>query len=373
MEKCMKPIILAIATALPQYSLDQSAIAQNIAQAFQLSSELKEKFIKLYEKTAIKRRFSVLEDIEQPVGSWQFWGDQFPEEVPGTQDRNEVYMEEAPKLAIKAAQAALTEWGENKDTITHVISVSCTGVMAPGIEFILQQELGLKPTVQRLGINFMGCFGAFRGLAVAAAIASQDPVHRILLVCTELCSLHMQISFDPEVMIGNALFADGAGAAIIGSISTEKPSMTREKALWTIEKSASYGLPDSQDKMTWVASDNGFVMKLSRDVPQYIESCVSDFAHSLLQDIPFGNCTWAIHPGGKKIIEVIEKECSLSKGQTSVSWEVLSKYGNMSSATFLFLLEKLKKQSETHILGLGFGPGLSIEGILLKKYEAANR
>lgn len=372
----MKPLILAIATALPQFSLDQDSIAKKIIEAFKFPNEIGQKLSNLYKKTSINRRYSVLEDIEKPVDQWHFWGKNFPYEVPSTKARNKIYQKEAPKLAFKAAESALNLWAGDRKKITHIISVSCTGVIVPGIEFLLLQKFNLNKNVQRIGINFMGCFGAFKGLAVASALACEDPNNRILLVCTELCSLHMQIGINPDLIVGNAIFSDGAAAAIIGG-NIQEGVTPEETPIWSIERTSSYALPDTLDKMTWNLSDNGFVMNLSQEVPNIIKSYISDFTNNILGARPAdtaglapvksSDCIWAVHPGGRKIIEVVEQSCELTKDQTQASWQVLADYGNMSSATLLFVLEKLvHTPAKNYILGIGFGPGLSIEGLLLK-------
>lgn len=358
----MKALILALATALPQYNLDQTSLAQKVIKMVEPGPKTAQFIENMYIKTQIKRRYSIL-DFESNSQGNEFFGKNFLNNIPGTKARNDIYIKEAPKLALKAAQSAIAQWNREPKEITHIISVSCTGVMAPGIEFILQDQLNLNNSVQRIGINFMGCFGAFRGLAVAAAIAKENPNNRILLVCTELCSLHFQVSVRTEVLIGNALFADGAAAVIIGAGEREN-----EIPLWAIEKSGSYALQNSQDKMTWTLSDHGCIMSLSKDVPNIIEQKAPEIINSFLNSTDYNNFTWAIHPGGKAIIEAIENSCSLNSQQTKASWNVLSEYGNMSSATFLFVLKELASNisDNKNIIGLGFGPGLSLETILLK-------
>lgn len=360
----MKPLIFALATALPQYSSDQANIAQKLINMFKLEGKSASFIENVCAKTQIKKRYSVLQGIDDACEQDAFFNKNYLQNVPSTKMRNDVYIQEAPKLALKVARETLKQWGRDSKEITHVISVSCTGVMAPGIEFILQEELNLAQDVQRLGINFMGCFGAFRGLAVASSIAKESPKNRVLLVCTELCSLHLQSSLNPEILIGNAIFADGAAAIIVGSEKRDN-----EKALWSIEKCGSYALSKTQDKMTWTISNTGCVMKLTKDVPAIIESCAQKVVSSFLNSDNFNDITWAVHPGGKAIIEAIEKSCNLTKEQTKASWNVLSNYGNMSSATFLFVLNELVNDMKynSNVIGLGFGPGLSLEAILLVK------
>ena len=221
----MHAAILALSTAVPQHQYSQKEIAGKLIDIFSLDEEKKQKLNKIYQNSAIQKRYSVIGDFHKPRDEWEFWGPLYPQTIPGTSSRNAVYKKEAPLLSLKASQKALEQWGGSLSDISHVISVSCTGMIAPGIEYYLMQKLGLSPSVNRLGINFMGCFGAFKGLSVARAFALENPGHRVLLVCTELCSLHLQADQDGETLVANSLFADGSAAAIIGMnpTHTENP------------------------------------------------------------------------------------------------------------------------------------------------------
>ncbi|CCB86488.1 putative uncharacterized protein [Parachlamydia acanthamoebae UV-7] len=340
--------ILSLATESPDYCFQQEVIAENMVKGLRLSSEQSENLRRLYRNSDIQTRYSVMQNFDSLY------------KEPTSKQRNEIYKEEAPKLAIKAAKKALVAWQKNPLEITHVISVSCTGMMAPGIEYYLIKELGLRPSVGRVGVNFMGCFGAFNGISVAKALAKENPKHRILLVCTELCSLHAQTDLSSDTLLANALFADGAAACIVGGEASEN-------YLWEIVERSSLVLADSDHAMSWEVGNSGYFMKLSSRVPVFIKKHIVEFANGLLkQNCSFEECHWAIHPGGKAIIQAIEKECDLLPGQTTSSWETLKLYGNMSSATFLFVLEKSLKNRQKWTVGIGFGPGLSIEGLLMR-------
>lgn len=362
----MKASILSLATAVPPYTISQREIVAKMIDILSLDPERAQRVKHLYENSAINTRYTVISDFfSNDRADWKFWGDEFPAKVPGTRQRNEVYKIEAPKLAREAAAKALKAWGGDSKEISHVISVSCTGMIAPGIEFDLMRSLNLKPSVDRLAINFMGCFGAFKGLAVAQSIAKENPKHRVLLVCTELCSLHLQTELTPDNILGNSLFSDGAAAVIVGADAKEG-----ETSLWTIDNRATFAVEDTPEKMTWEIGDNGFVMKLSHTVPVLLGRQIGAFVQSLV-DSHFSpaECDFAIHPGGKSIVQAIEKALKLEEGMTRASWDTLADYGNMSSATFLFVLNRLQEQKSTKrwTLGLGFGPGLSLEGILLSR------
>lgn len=348
--------IFSLATASPPYRFAQSAITEWMIEAIGLSNEQAVRLRRLAENSCVDFRYSAVSDLR-----WLSKG------APGMRQRNDFYKQEAPKLASQAATEAIKRWGGAAEDISHIIYVSCTGAVAPGVEFLLAQQLGLKPNVRRLGINFMGCFGAFAGLATARAFAQSEPEARILVICTELCSLHYQPSERMDQLVANSLFADGAAAAVVGS-SLKKG----EKPLFEMQKASSYAMPNSLDKMSWEASDTGFVMGLSPDVPRYLRSQIKEFTTDLLpQGVSLPECTWALHPGGKAIMKAIELECELSNGQAQASWDILRRHGNMSSATVLFILNEAleTKKCLPNVLSVAFGPGLSMEGMFLRRYE----
>ncbi len=363
-------MILSLSTTCPPLNWSQDKIAGKITEMFRLNPEQSDQVHQIYQNSAISTRHSILEDYGKQRGDWEFWGNDYPYSIPGTSQRNALYKQEAPALASRASQGALQNWGGKPSEITHVISISCTGVMAPGIEFLLIKQLGLQPTVRRLGINMMGCFGAFKGLEIANAIAKENPHHRILVVCTELCSLHLQADQSHDTLLANALFADGAAAVIVGN----KPH-ANETPLFSIIGNHSLSLDNTLDKMSWEVGDQGFFMHLSSYVPPLIKRHVQSLVTPLLKDkASIEECDWPIHPGGKSILHAIERALNLKEHQTKASWEVLRNYGNMSSATFLFVLENLFQQKSTNqwAVGIGFGPGLSMEGILLQKAGSSN-
>lgn len=363
----MSAAILAVATAVPPHVYFQAEVADKLVDILAIRPE-KESIIKeIYSNSAIRKRHLISGDFHKLREEWNFWPSDYPHTAPGMSMRNELYKKEALPLAQKAAERALECWGGSRSRITHLISISCTGVLAPGLEFHLMQTLGLSPSVNRLGINFMGCFGAFKGLSTARAFARENYQHRILVVCTELCSLHLQSDQTYDAFVGHSLFADGAAAVIIG----EEPQ-EGESPLWEIVKTHSASLPQTLDLMTWEASDHGFVMRLSPKVPVFIKRHIKAFIDELKDhQLTIQECDWAIHPGGKAIVQAVERALSLDPSQTLSTWEILANYGNMSSATFLFVLEHLTQHSSHRewSIGIAFGPGLSIEGLLLRRFR----
>lgn len=354
----MTATLLAIETEVPSTCISQEEFIKSSAKHLNLSASEARFLEKIAKNSQIHHRHTVVED---------FLGNGLKgcgEDDPKTATRNKIFKKYAPLLAGSVCNKVLNQWGGDRQMITHIISVSCTGMIAPGIEFLLIDLLGLSPYVERLGINFMGCFGAFKGLAIAKALALENPNHRILLVCTELCSLHFQADGKMDTLIANSIFADGSAAVVVGSQAS-----AAETPLFEIYNQGSIAIKDTSDLMTWETGDYGFQMRLSSLVSAHLEEHISSFVSRLIGGNKFfPSYTWAVHPGGKAILEAIQRACSLEPEQLEASWKILENYGNMSSPTFLFVLKEILKSSQANedIIGLGFGPGLSVEGLLLK-------
>jgi predicted naringenin-chalcone synthase len=249
-------------------------------------------------------------------------------------------------------------------TITHVITVSCTGFLAPGLDVALIRGLGLASTVQRTHIGYMGCHGALNGLRVARAFADAEPDARVLLCAVELCSLHFHYSWDPQKMIANAIFADGA-AALVGA-----PGETAPAGFWRASASGSCLLPNSTEAMTWTIGDHGFEMTLSKRVPGLIATHLRPWLEAWLaaQKLALAEvASWAVHPGGPRILSAVEEALGLSPEETAASRSVFAAYGNMSSPTVLFILDELIRSGAARpCVALGFGPGLMVEAMLFR-------
>lgn len=364
----MNASILALATAVPPFFIEQGMALDKILEIFSYDPKKEDTVRKAYQNSGIHKRHVITDDHLKEPQERLFLGPDYPKSVPGMTQRNEIYKREAPLLAHRAAEQAIEAWGGDPSSITHLISISCTGVVIPGIEFSLMVSLKLNPSLKRLGINFMGCFGAFKGLEIAHTIAKESKEHRVLVVCTELCSLHIQADDSPDSVMANSIFADGAAAVVVGCCPRAS-----ERSLWQMIRHSSFGLPDSEQQMRWEASDHGFVMKLSSFVPVTLSRHIRPFVDRLLSPYAaIADCDWPIHPGGKAIIQTVEKKLGLEPCQTEASWHTLAHYGNMSSATFLFALDRLqstitKGAIKPWTVGIGFGPGLSVEGILLQR------
>lgn len=361
----MAAYIQTIETEVPNFSTDQDKIADFMVRHFQLNRRDEKKLKILYRASGILKRHSVLEDFGKNLNGQGFFK---KEDSPTSKSRMVLFQEKAVELGAPAAIRALRSSGIEAKEITHLIAVSCTGMYAPGLDIDLIQKLGLRTDTQRISINFMGCYAAFNAMRLAESIVSADSKSNVLIVCVELCSIHLQSLKDEESLLSNAIFADGAAAMIInakvGIRSLELKNFYSDLAL------------SAKKEMGWFIGDFGFEMKLSTNVPNAIKKDISQLTTTLLKrvklnvdDIDY----FAIHPGGKKILDVIEAELAIDKEKTVDSRSVLHSYGNMSSPTVLFVIKKIfdqltKEDHQKHLLSFAFGPGLTLESAVLKAH-----
>jgi predicted naringenin-chalcone synthase len=274
------------------------------------------------------------------------------------------YAEQAPPLAITAAQQALVQAGAAPEAITHLVTVSCTGFRAPGVDMALIAGLGLAPTVARTHIGFMGCHGAINALRVAHAFTEACASSCVLVCAVELCSLHYHYRWDPQKMIANALFADGA-AALVGTADATAPADA-----WRLAATGSCLFGDSAEAMTWTIGDHNFEMTLSKTVPGLIARHLRPWLTGWLEAHELGIeqiVSWAVHPGGPRILAAVEEGLLLNRTALDDSRAVLAARGNMSSPTLLFILDLLRNRCAPRpCVALGFGPGLVAEAALFE-------
>jgi predicted naringenin-chalcone synthase len=361
--------IRGLGTALPMTRMLQTESAEAAKLVCAENDEQGQLLGTLYRQTGIESRHVVFqaEKVRSVLNGAGEVGSVFVPQGKGsrgptTAQRMERYQQEALPLALRATRAALAEAGLGPEESTHLVTVSCTGFAAPGVDVGLMTGLGLRPTVQRTHVGFMGCHGALNGLRVAAALAGADPTARVLLVAVELCSLHYYYGWNPKKMVGNALFADGA-AALVGV-----PEADGAAEAWRVAASGSCLFADSEYAMTWHVGDHGFDMMLSTRVPNLINQNLRPWltgwlgGHGLrVEDVG----SWAVHPGGPRVLTAVEEALGLPGGFTEVSRQVLTECGNMSSPTVLFILDRLRRLGAPRpCVALGFGPGLVAEGAL---------
>jgi predicted naringenin-chalcone synthase len=366
----MSLALLGLGTALPATILPQPDALRIARVLIRPTDEQSTWLPGLYVGTGIDRRRTVLDQaiVRDALDGTRHTGSVFlptgePDDLgPTTGQRMEHYARLAPPLALEASSRALTSSGVDAGDITHLITVSCTGFVAPGVDRVLIQGLRLPATVQRTQVGFMGCHGVLNGLRVALAYARSDPAAHILLCAVELCSLHYHYTWNPGKMIANALFADGA-AALVG-VPGE-----RAGSAWQVQATGSVLVPDSAEAMTWTIGDHGFEMTLARQVPALIARHLRPWLLGWLRQQGLelaGVRSWAVHPGGPRILDAVEDALQLPAGATAASRAVFAECGNMSSPTILFILEQLRRQgAERPCVALGFGPGLVAEFALI--------
>jgi len=360
--------ITAIGIANPAFKRLQREAAELIADVLYLKPSERRLLKSVYKASGIDQRYSVLSDYCKESGQFDFFSNDADASFPSTAARMKIYKEHAINLALDAINNCLTSRQDSTtNDITHLITVSCTGMYAPGIDIEIIQKLSLNTTVKRTAINFMGCYGAFNGLKVADAICNADPDAKVLLVCVELCSIHFQKEFSTTNLISNAIFADGAAAVIVEKQADNKKCFRIESFYCDL-------LPQSNQEMAWHIADSGFDIVLSTYVPQAIQSGIAEFTQKLLNQSKqtFSNIDfYAIHPGGMKILQACEESLNITAEHNKYSYDVLRNYGNMSSPTVLFVLKKIWDDVKTHdhdknIFSCAFGPGLTLESMMLK-------
>jgi alpha-pyrone synthase len=361
-----RPAIIAIGTANPQYVKLQLETAKLIATSLELAPAQRRLLISIYRATGIDKRYSVLSDYSKQAGELETFPNNSVDTFPSTAQRMQIYKDNALGLSIQAIQDCIGQLENfSEKNITHLITVSCTGMYAPGIDIEIVQQFGLKTNTKRTCINFMGCYGVVNALKVADSICRSDSDATVLIVSVELCTIHFQKSMDLDNILANALFADGAAAVLVQSDPVTKKYLALESFHNDL-------LPQTQKEMAWHIGDSGFDIRLSSFIPEIIETGIEHFIQRLLavtDNIDF----YAIHPGGLKILEACERALGITKDDNKYSYQVLRDYGNMSSATLLFVLKSIwndinEESSDKNILGCAFGPGLTLEALLLKTY-----
>jgi predicted naringenin-chalcone synthase len=360
----MSFVIRGLGTAVPAMTVSQT---EGVAVARTLGGEFadSEMVTAVYEQSGITTRHMVhsrelIADIV--AGTRHSQSPYLPGEPggPSTAIRMDQYAKHAPPLAVQAATQAIAQSSIPASAITHLVTVSCTGFLAPGLDIPLIRELGLRPTVERTHIGFMGCHAAINGLRVAHAFAAAKPDAVVLLTAVELCSLHYYYGGEPGKVVANALFADGA-AAVVGTAGVEP---------WRVAATGSVLLPNSTKEMGWTIGDRGFEMTLTKKIPRLITEHLRPWMERWLAEHGLTVETvgsWAIHPGGPKILTAVEESLMLPAPQLEPSRSVLAAYGNMSSPTVLFILDRLRNADAPRpIVMLGFGPGLVAEAALIR-------
>ena len=385
----MTIVIAGLGSALPPGSLTQadaaSAANRLLPFADQAIAQRQLQVLNaLYRRSGVQTRHSVLLQAGEgdAVERQTFYEEAVDgdDRGPTTAARMRRYEVEAPALAERACRQALQAAAVAAESITDLVTVSCSGFNSPGFDLALYPRLGLQPETSRTHIGFMGCHAALNGLRVARAIVAANPAARVLLCAVELCTLHHQYTADPQQIVANSLFADGAAAAVVcsrginghaidnaGNLPATSPRAAERT--WRLIESKSLLVPESSEAMSWRIGNHGFCMTLSTQVPEIIKSSLRTWLMAWLaeHDLTLGAIeNWAVHPGGPRILGATATAIGLSTDAFMVSAGVLSDCGNMSSPTILFILERLLAvRTAGPCVALAFGPGLVVEAVLL--------
>ncbi|GAA1488189.1 type III polyketide synthase [Brachybacterium sacelli] len=366
--------------AVPATELAQAEVRDVFAAQDDLTRLGKRLVATSFDSSGIERRYSALTEWDGPpaegdpvffeAGTGRFLN-------PTTGARNEVFVREATELYTRVAGEALEHAeGLGAADVTHVITVSCTGFFAPGPDYRIVRALGLNASVQRYHLGFMGCYAALPALRQAQTICRADPDAVVLVATVELCTLHVRTSNDPDTIVGSSLFADGAAAAVV--TGRDLPSST---PLLRLDHFETVLTPVGEEAMAWNIGDNGFEMVLGTYVPHIIDEHITGalvplLAHDpALAEMPYRDIEhWAIHPGGRSILDKVEDKLELTEAQLLPARETLRDFGNMSSATVMFVLAKILREAtpgtEERVCSMAFGPGLTVETALLSTIGA---
>ena len=353
--------IISIGTALPRFRHNQQEILNFMSRIYAFNEKDRRKLRYLYQHSGISNRYSVLADYSLPPEKWSFYPPtENLEPFPSLEKRMQVFNQFAPGLSAESIRNCLQNKLDPR-AITHLITVTCTGLSAPGLDLQLMELLDLPKNIFRTSVNFMGCYAAIHALKLADAICRSEPGAKVMIVCTELCTLHFQQEATMDNITSSLLFGDGSAAVLVTGDGDKKPGGMRIHGFYAEVK------PAGKHEMSWALSSTGFAMTLRSYVPGLIEEDFKNLVKNALQQnsISLDSVTgWCIHPGGRKILEAIEKSLELPKEELSAGYEVLNEFGNMSSPTILFVLDRIFKKTDSKkqtIFAAAFGPGLTME------------
>lgn len=356
--------ILSIAVESGPHTISMQELGEYVANVYGPKSFASRKFGFLVRENSIAFKHSVVPDFTPGNVNHQLFTKE--NQNPDTNSRMNVFYKKALEISTLTAKNALIKAGISKNEITHIITTSCTGLCAPGLEIQLIQTLGLEQDIIKYGINFMGCYAAFHALRLADTIIKSLPESKVLIVCTELCSLHFRVDEGDDNLLSTFLFSDGSAAMVVAGGQSNNPSLEVKDMYTTI-------IPDGQKDMAWHVGNNGFEMVLSKNIPVYLKANLKTVVDKMLSKNVLHRAQikkYAIHPGGKNILKAFEEALQIGGQALQESYHILEQFGNMSSATVLFVLERMlydKDGEPGYIYSAAFGPGLTVESALLRK------
>lgn len=368
----MNPHIVSIGTSVPANKFSQDQLCRFMESVLTLDRKERLIFKKIFSSSGIDTRHTVVTDFAKQKGEYSFFENTDTlEPAPQVSKRMQLYQQHALDLSIQAVNDCLSSLSFDKKKITHLVTFSCTGMYAPGLDIDLVETLKLDPHVERTCINFMGCYAAFNALKSAYHIVRSEPGANVLLVGVELCSLHYINNSIQDQITANAIFADGASAVLV---SADDELLKDSRTKLELKKFYSEFAYAGKDEMVWSIGDFGFTLRLSTYVPDMIRQGIKELTEKLFQrcgvsadDVSF----YAIHPGGMKILQACEEALKITREHNSLSYDVLRNYGNMSSVTVLFVLKEYLDKLDAgdkgkNMLSCAFGPGLTMESMLLQ-------
>jgi predicted naringenin-chalcone synthase len=347
-------VISKIGTAVPKYKVALMDL-YNYLRDVHASNPIEDRTLRfMYSTSGITNKYVCLPDLheESSVSVMQKGAPEL-----SVQARQAIYDKESLPLAKQAILNTVST--QELKTVTHLITVSCTGLSAPGLDIQLMLDLGLNKNVQRTSINFMGCYAAVHGLKQAHQIVHSTPNAKVLFVCVELCSIHFQKTKTEDNVTSTIVFADGAAAVLVENNSNKKGLHLND--FYSEVRAEGY------DDMGWQVTESGYTMTLTGKVPIHLANSCAQIMSNAMQQYGLTQLPkMCVHPGGRKILEAVEKAMHIGKEDLVHSYEVLKEYGNMSSPTILFVLnsmwQKLAEQNNSEeIIGMAFGPGLTLE------------
>jgi len=351
--------IMGIGTALPVHRIEQKDVSARLAQALEHEPDSRRWAKRIFNQCGVETRYTCEPNLLEPVESCRYLPFTQTKNVPTTAERMGKYKEAAVPLGIQAARQALEDAVVSTSEITHLITVSCTGQFLPGLDVRLIQQLELSPRINRIPLVFQGCAAGLKAIQLANSIVTNDQDAKVLIVCVELCTLHFQPSAKRDDLFAASFFGDGASACVVGL------SGNGRKELFRLGSGHSVLLPDCSEEMIWELGNTGFDLYLSPQIPKLLGLHLGPEVERLLdgKDLPE---IWAIHPGGRGIVDAVQKLYQLSDEQVAYSRNILRDYGNLSSVTILFVLQAIrddyrKKKEASSGIALAFGPGLTAE------------
>ncbi|MCW3093476.1 MAG: type polyketide synthase [Ferruginibacter sp.] len=356
--------IVSIATGVPPYKHQQENICSFADTIYCTNSDESRKMKFLYRHSGITTRYSVIPDYSLNGTERKLYEDTPGlEPFPSLEKRMECYADNAAPLSVTTISKCINGLIKSDD-ITHLITVSCTGMSAPGLDLEIMEAMGLQRNIYRTSVNFMGCYAAVHALKIADAICKTNTNANVVIVCTELCTLHFQKENSIDNITSTLIFADGCAAVLVQHDESINKGFTLKHFYSEVEFKG-------KKDMSWKLSSKGFLMTLSGYVPDLVKEDFNTLVENALKNASLNKADishWCIHPGGTKILEAIEKSAGLSKTHLQYSYDVLNNYGNMSSPTLLFVLEKIMLELQNQptgnaatIFNAAFGPGLTME------------